>query len=718
MEPIDLSIIEVFQHEFSHLKEKPIVLYGIGGKTKLIIEYFQDFHFVGLMDRDKERGTCYGLPMLTKEECIKKAYCIIIVCTVGSTLDIIYRRIQGWTEIYNIPVFHVSGKHMKSGNQNEKAVRLVCNLDEYKREIQKHGIISFDLFDTLIMRRTLYPTDIFLLVQKRLKNIHSEDSVEEFSVLRKKAELQAIQRQSECYTLDDIYNQLDAVQSELILPKKDIQQLEIQTELENLIPRETVITLLEYAKTLGKTLILVTDTYFSKAEITRFLNICGISENIFNKIYISNELGMTKQKGSLWKYISEEYRDHTILHFGDNPISDGLQAQAYNISVLHTPSAIEMAMAVLDQSWMKYEIKPLYRYIMGIFISKLFNSPFTLDQSGKKYVTSLEEVGYAFFGPLVKCFLDKLYQTAKEKKQKIIFLARDGWLLKYLADKYYTDYLVENVYFLTSRRAAALASVKDSSDIEAICDAFRDTEHTFGRFCEVIFNITVDSADEFKDSFVKNLSRDQLISHIINHYAFQILNEAKLQRRYTDVYIDKVGIDKNENMAIVNFVGSGTTQFYLEKLGFLGNSEYYYFGTTALRLKTQLRTPINVVYGTGNVYISSGSGVTENIKFGETVFTSPQSQFMGFTAQGDYMFADDGQNQAYREIQKCHIGIEHYLQDCLFFEINFHKIEPEFVDLLYGYLSDSQRFYLEDQIKNVFFLKDIVKSDSAISIWN
>ena len=34
--------------------------------------------------------------------------------------------------------------------------------------ISEHEIISFDVFDTLIMRKTLYPEDVFEIVQNRL----------------------------------------------------------------------------------------------------------------------------------------------------------------------------------------------------------------------------------------------------------------------------------------------------------------------------------------------------------------------------------------------------------------------------------------------------------------------------------------------------------------------------------------------------------------------
>ena len=35
------------------------------------------------------------------------------------------------------------------------------------REIDSHEVVSFDIFDTLLMRKVLFPNDVFYLMQKR-----------------------------------------------------------------------------------------------------------------------------------------------------------------------------------------------------------------------------------------------------------------------------------------------------------------------------------------------------------------------------------------------------------------------------------------------------------------------------------------------------------------------------------------------------------------------
>ena len=39
-------------------------------------------------------------------------------------------------------------------------------LDKIKKEIDKHKVISFDIFDTLLLRPYINPTDLFLHLEK------------------------------------------------------------------------------------------------------------------------------------------------------------------------------------------------------------------------------------------------------------------------------------------------------------------------------------------------------------------------------------------------------------------------------------------------------------------------------------------------------------------------------------------------------------------------
>ena len=52
MRPLDLDMIRVFREKFGHIKEEPLVLYGTGEKTRLLIENCPDFKKTGRRSKD------------------------------------------------------------------------------------------------------------------------------------------------------------------------------------------------------------------------------------------------------------------------------------------------------------------------------------------------------------------------------------------------------------------------------------------------------------------------------------------------------------------------------------------------------------------------------------------------------------------------------------------------------------------------------------------
>lgn len=705
------EIIKNFRDAFFNISNRPIVLYGVGIKTKLILDNFPQYNFVGLMDRKLE-GEIYGLPIIKEEEAIEKAYCVIIVCTISS-VDTVYQRIQKWTTENNIPVYDLSGRKLIARNRSEKAKRLICDISKYRKMIEKAEVISFDIFDTLIMRSTLYPQDIYDVMENKL-NLQSEGTVyKEFARNRRIAE-QNLAKQG-IYTLRSIYEeyvQISGISREKI---EYLEQLELQIEIENILPRRDVVNLLDYAKKLGKEVILVSDMYMSREQIERILKKCSIDVDLIDDIYISCDYSMSKYDGILWKYISEKYIDRNIAHFGDNEISDGQRAMVYGIKYAPIYSSLKIALELAGDTWMKYEDNLYCRCIMGKYISRVYNSPFCIGESSV-VTLGLEDIGYGFFGPLIYYFMEYLYKMATEKNQKIVFLARDSWLLKNIADKYYFEFGVENVYFLTSRRALSMTILCNNEDIDYIFDIFaHSSQRSYESFCKVIFDIDIDETDIYAKKNMQDLSKEEVLKYVKKRYSEKIIAKSKKQREFFDKYIKELGLKIDDKLAFINFVGSGTTQSFFEKIGFKENSEYYYFATTPLTVKTKSELMMTSVYGSGSYYKKSNV-VASSVMFGECVFTSPQSQFMGFDCNGKYQFAGDGINSAYGEISKLHKGIDDYMAEIKKSNINIVDIPIEFISMVYGYLFDKELFVIADKDREAFYMSDIITSDKICNI--
>lgn len=715
MLPIDIDIITKFNENFASIKDEPIVLYGTGDKTKLIVDSCPEYHFIGIMDRDK-KGECFNLPILSVENVRDKAKYIIIVCNISSA-DVIYQRIADFTEKNDIQVFHMSGRRMHYREKTDITKELIVSREAYENAIMESDVVSFDLFDTLIMRKCLYPDDLFRIMEEKLAKVAGEEQVD-FYEKRKWSEREALLQHGFTYTLNDIYQIYTSETSQDNVIAKKLQEIELSLELEYVLPRKDVIELLNFASCSGKRIILVSDMYMVRDQVESLMKKCNISIDIFEDIYISNIEGLAKSDGSLWKHISEKYKECKIVHFGDNLDSDIKKARAVGICSLPIYSGTYTASVLLGNVFHKYENDLICRRIMGLLVADIFNSPFILDTQGRIKITSLRSVGYNFFAPLIKFFMDYLYEQVKLKEQKVLFCARDCWILKTVADKFYSQYGIENKYFLTSRRALLVATTLTDKDID---DAFSIVGYTpaynFEEFCDIVFNIKVADDDPYRGIRIADLDMKNIKSYIKERYEEDIKTNSLMQKSLYKAYIESLPVDLDERLAIVNFVGGGRTQSLLEKLGIGNNSEFYYFAMTPLQVELSLVSPTHSVFKSGSVYTGNDNALVQYTVLGECIFSSPKSQFMGFTLEGP-VYADDGINHGYDKISESHTAIVEYFQNINSLGLDFNHVPAEFINEIYGVLFQTDICNVSKEVKDAFQTKDIIRTNEVLKIWN
>ena len=126
-----------------------------------------------------------------------------------------------------------------------------------KNAIDSHKVISFDMFDTLVLRNVPRPEDVFLLIQNHFKGKHR---YENFACIRVDAYKKAYEQYKASCTLDNIYECMPIFTKE----ERDIlKQLEISTEIEVCMPNyDFVNDVYNYAICKGKTVIITTDMYY------------------------------------------------------------------------------------------------------------------------------------------------------------------------------------------------------------------------------------------------------------------------------------------------------------------------------------------------------------------------------------------------------------------------------------------------------------------------
>lgn len=289
------------------------------------------------------------------------------------------------------------------------------NYKELINLIDRHDVISFDIFDTLFVRLTNKPSDIFELVSRKYENDIGYLKYN-FKELRLRAELEARKStELEEVTLDEIYGYISKyIKEKYILDS--LKNIEIKCE-ENFITINKEMKLIyDYCLKKNKRIIITSDMYLPKKFIENLLSKFSIIN--YNKLYLSSEEKKTKHNGTLFELIINEQNinSNRILHIGDNVKSDYKVPKKFGIS----------SFKYINNNLQKSKNKNLYDNIYENLIEYTFNN----NIENNEYNNWLYEFGYKNISPLFIGYVKWIYDKAIEKNiDRIYFLARDGYLL-------------------------------------------------------------------------------------------------------------------------------------------------------------------------------------------------------------------------------------------------------------------------------------------------
>jgi len=197
------------------------------------------------------------------------------------------------------------------------------------REIAQKEIrvVSIDIFDTLLFRACIQPSDIFgKMFEKRPELFSPHLYKEDWVALRREAEQRARRKMFECeehyeVTLEDIYSRLP----EKPFPVVELRNLEIQCEKEYCFVNQEIYCLIKALKeNTGCRLILCSDMYLSSQQLADILQSNGVDLSYIEKIFVSSEYKQSKKFSGLYEKVLSEYgiRPGEMLHIGDNHYSD------------------------------------------------------------------------------------------------------------------------------------------------------------------------------------------------------------------------------------------------------------------------------------------------------------------------------------------------------------------------------------------------------------
>jgi FMN phosphatase YigB (HAD superfamily) len=197
-------------------------------------------------------------------------------------------------------------------------------------------LVSFDVFDTLLLRRVEQPADLFERVGERaaaagLIDPHLPPYL--FRLARQEAERRARGKvRGGEVELTAIHAELDPENP------ASLAALELMVETEQVFANPLLRPVLAGLKAAGVPVVLLSDMYLPAADLARLLAGAGIPDDLFRCLYVSATEGCSKTEGGLFQRLLADHpgiAPSRILHVGDDPLGDVAMARAAGLQAIH-----------------------------------------------------------------------------------------------------------------------------------------------------------------------------------------------------------------------------------------------------------------------------------------------------------------------------------------------------------------------------------------------
>lgn len=516
------------------------VLYGIGERTRTYIEQNKDERICGILDGYRTDGEFCGIPVISLDELAGADVRIVILARRASE-RIIYSRIKDFCSRNHIPVYGAGIQKIKDEAQFVDAGNpyFQKNQEELLKLAENFPLVSFDIFDTLLIREVGDVINVFRIVANELPSAF--DFLEE----RVRAELEL--SQTGCPAIEEIYKRISQNTQTGYGDLRKYLDKEISIEKSVLKPRKEVLQIYSDILKKGKKISLISDMYFSEEVISGFLALNGVTG--YGKIYVSCEYGKGKANG-LYEIYKQENGEKRLLHIGDDEEKDGRFAIRSGLSAYTLLSPLDMA-EISCTGECSYRTS----FSQGISLTRLFEDPFVLFQSkGRPRISDLYELGYCMIGPVVYQFSLWLAARLKEKGiQDIYFVARDGFVVQQVFD-IVTDGSFHSVYLPVSRTLAMMACADSVENIRNI------SKMSFDGSMEDMLVKRFGLERGETASFGENESE---VEYLEKHFPI-IMEKAKVRKKNYRNFLETYGIA--DGAAVYDFVSTGTCQAALEEI--------------------------------------------------------------------------------------------------------------------------------------------------------
>ena len=449
-----------------------------------------------------------------------------------------------------------SGANVRKSVRAKELVSLLSEHPEVK-------VLSLDCFDTILWRNTAAPTDVFY----DLANAPAFSAIGLNARMRVMAEgkardLKMARTGLPEVTLAEIYG--------AAFPGADVAALaeeELAAEIAACAPHPEAIELIRAAHLRGLAIVVVSDTYFTEAELRRLLQatIPADAYAAISEVFVSSAVGKPKAGGMFESVLAgmneRGLRACDVLHVGDNLRADFTAARARGMNACHlVHHGAEIEEVLRMQTTAASLLMPSLREGRGL--PSPYRGLLAAEVTGPN--DPIATLGYASLGPVLHAFatwlgaeLDALKSEGKNPKP--IFLLRDGYLPARVAEAMHGAPLGPLVSI--SRFASFAASFRTVEDIEQYVAAWSGG----GRFFDVARQLLL-TEDEARSLITRTRKAERQAEAFCREVlkpktaALILARSASYRKRLFAHVIAESGIAAGDTLVLVDLGYEGTAQ--------------------------------------------------------------------------------------------------------------------------------------------------------------
>ena len=398
------------------------------------------------------------------------------------------------------------GRKIRPVQPKTEHIDLSGCLDKARKQIQDSKItcVSFDIFDTLLVRPVIEPRDIFHLIAARVDKKYHVD----FVAMRHNAEAEMKNPNA---SIADIYTYIRQKYNLTADVANALMAEEINCESQLLFPRQDGRRLYDLALSQNKKVIAISDMYLPSDVLKNILHAKGFDK--IEQVYVSNEYFARKSNGKLFRAVMGELNiaPQNVLHIGDNRESDFVKPSEFGMVAAYVPSVMD---CVLSRSMYARVFNrlvsddPMTRILMGFAINFTYGDSEQNPLSKARIFENHRSLAYMYLSPMLyyiasSMLLDKKMQ---KKYKKMFFASRDGYMPNRVYDALRPIFGgIESEYVYAGRRAYYMARGVEFFDYLETLATAGSTRYTLANIIDCYI---LDA--KLHDKIIKSLSAEEL----------------------------------------------------------------------------------------------------------------------------------------------------------------------------------------------------------------